>query len=288
MYIYYPIIIDKRLIHHVKIYIEKINSKIPFNYTTFQNACNKSGISNSLFRSIFTISRDGKLPKGKYNVEIKDPELFEKCFSRYLHESKDHKVTAALHGNSKTQKTNGAVLNFKHSLSDRHGISICFLNNQTTFLPSSKNLLIVENLNNFINPKGTITGLPNEFDSFNTVWGSGTDIASEQYVGFLSKFESIYCFFDFDLGGFKTFSSLYSKLPSADIVFYTPPKLADYLKLFGNPISEKQYLELLKFRQSPGLEKVVELILSVKADNNSPLFLEQETLQYRLENQYGK
>lgn len=272
----------------MKIYIEKINSEIAFNYMPFQDACNKNGISTNLFRNIFSVTRDGKLKKGTYNVNIKDYELFEKYFSRYQHESSDLKVTAALHGNSKTQKTNGALLNFKHSLSDSHGISICFLNNQTTFLPSSHNLLIVENLNNFINPEGTITGLPSEFNSLNTVWGSGIEIASEQYVSFLSRYENIYCFFDYDLGGFKTFSSLNSKLPKTNIAFYTSPKLAEYLKMFGNPISEKQYLELLKYRNSPGLEKVVNLILSIKADNNSPLFLEQESLQYQLENQHGK
>lgn len=288
MHIYYLTIINKRLIHHLKPYIEKIKARVPINYTAFQDACNKVGISTNLFRDIFSVTRDGKLKKGQYDVKVKDSELFDKYFARYLHESGDLKVTAALHGNSKTKKTNGAVLNFKHCLTDHHGISICFLNNETTFISSSKSLLIVENLNNFINPNGTITGLPSEFNNFNTIWGSGIDIASEQYTNFLSSYENIYCFFDYDLGGFKTYTSLYSKLSNTNISFYLSPKLTEYLELFGNPISEKQYLELLKYRNNSGLEKVIEIILSVKTSSNSPLFLEQETLQYYLENQHGK
>ena len=271
----------------MKNYIKNIKDCKPINYQAFLTACQKAHIGNELFREIFSVSREGKLRKNHYMITVKDNSLFEQYFARYSHVSSDLKVTAALHGNSKTKKINGGILNFKHHLSEPHGISICFCGQSTTFKPTTEDLLIVENLNNFLNPTGTVTGVPIEFNQMNVIWGSGTDITSEQYLSFLKQYKTIYCFLDYDLGGFKAFKGLNVSLPQSKVIFYQHPMLKEYLEMFGNTISEEQYLELIRFENSPGLEDVISLILSLKSINKPPVFLEQETLQYHLENIYG-
>ncbi len=253
----------------------------------FKDWCTKQlSISEELFSRIFKIDNAKTSNHSHFLVSIKDQSLFNEYFSRFKFSSTDNKVGATLHGNSKKGKIDGGVLNFKHHFFDKHGVSVCFSDCSTDFEPSSKHLLLIENLNNFLNPNDVLVGISEKYLDSNVVWSKGTEISSKQYTVFLNKYESITCFLDFDLGGFGVFKSLKGSLASkSSLRFYHPENLTSYLTLFGKQMTDKQLLSLRKYQSIPELSDIVQELLSLKIDGRrSYRFLEQEALQISLEN----
>jgi hypothetical protein len=257
--------------------------------TAFKIWCEKQlSVTDELFSRIFIVHEAVQdLPK-HFTVSIRDKSLYDQFFSRFSYHSLDNKVNAALHGDSKKAKTDGGILNFKHQFFDQQGVSVCFYQGNTDFKPTSTNLLLIENQNNFLNPNGVFVGITEDYLDCNVIWSRGNDITSSQYKSFLDQYKSVTCFLDYDLGGFGAFKKLRKSLESSvKLTFYHPKALSHYLTLFGNSISDKQLLSLRKYLDEPELEKIVRELLSLTIDGRRAYrFLEQEALQISLENSY--
>lgn len=252
----------------------------------FKDWCLKQlNIDNDLFSKIFDVASSNSVKH--YLVSIKDASLYEQYFSRFEYSSEDEKVEATLHGDSKKGKIDGGVLNFKHHYFDQHGVSICFRNTKTDFPPSSSNLLLIENLNNFLSPNDVFVGVDENNLTSNVIWSKGQEITSKQYADFLNKYDQITCFFDFDLGGFEAFKRLKLSLRSdIKLIFFHPEYLTKYLSLFGKKVTDKQYLALRKYGNIIELKDIINELVSLKINGRRSIrFLEQEALQIALENE---
>lgn len=269
-----------------KRYLNAIKESAPLPLLDFKDWCLKQlNIDNELFSKIFNVTNSSSTKH--YLVSIKDACLYEQYFSRFEYSSDDEKVEATLHGDSKKGKIDGGVLNFKHHYFDQHGVSICFRNTKTDFNPSSSSLLLIENLNNFLSPNDVCVGVDENNLASNVIWSKGQEITSKQYVNFLNKYEQITCFFDFDLGGFEAFKRLKLLLRSdIKLTFYHPEHLTKYLSLFGNKVTDKQYLALRKYNNITELNNIINELISLKINGRRSIrFLEQEALQIALENE---
>lgn len=254
----------------MKKYLEKILNQEPISYSSFLKQCEKNNISDQKNRTIFSISSNGK--KNQYLLTIKNKQLFEDTFSNFLIKHEDKKVEAALRGNSKKAKSSRSLMIWKENSNGVNSIAIEF-NNQDYVLniDKKKKLIIIENLNNFLNIKSNFPEL--DLKEYNFVWGNGNNITDKNFISFLNEYEEVICFFDIDLGGFKMFKSLYNQL-NTKIEFYFNDFMKEKIITHGKTITIDQYNTTMKFyKDVPALNDVLLFI------NKHQKFAEQEIFQ---------
>jgi hypothetical protein len=256
-------------------YLASIAEGKPISARSFMNSCKREGISNETVREVFTIESSQAGQRNNYLFKIVSLDLYEKTFFRFLMSDEDDKVDAALKGSSKRGKTSGGILNLFDNYRAKVGHSIVFKDGKCDFEPPASNtLLVIENLNVVIKllpetlPDIDIATLP-------MAYGKGLEIASPQFHSFLTHFDKIICFFDYDLGGLKVYKSLYEQLGNR-VTYYLHPQLDDALNKYGQTLTNKQYLALSDKAVDENSAKVVRLLLKHKK------WLEQEILQAKL------
>lgn len=258
----------------MKSYLNKIKNNESLSYSTFLKKCTKHKITDTQLRRIFSISVSPCKKKNQYRLTIKDEEAFNNTFSKFMVENSDVKVEAALHGDSKTAKSEKSLLIWKEHHSSTNSVGIEFNKSNYDFHTLKKDkLIIIENLNNFLN-------IESNFDNdiclheYNFVWGSGNNITNKHFVEFLNEYKEIVCLFDIDLGGLKFYKSL-EKQVKTNLQFYFTPKMEKMVKEFGKPISMSDYETLMKhYTKTNGLEYIVSFIKETKK------FAEQEIFQH--------
>tara|TARA_Y100001960_G_scaffold334192_1_gene446940 strand:- start:18459 stop:19235 length:777 start_codon:yes stop_codon:yes gene_type:complete len=256
----------------MRFYLDKIEKKESLSYLAFLKKCEKQGITDMKLRMIFSISPSSK--RNQYILSIKDEDLFNKTFSKFLIKDEDLKVEAALHGNSKTVKSDKALLIWKENFDSLNSVGIEFNESNYKLDKSKKNkLIIIENLNNFLNIKSNFNN-EIDLDEYNFVWGSGNSITNKYFSSFLNEYNEIICFFDIDLGGLKFYKSL-KKQTDTNLSFFFSDDMKKNVEIFGTQINFDIYSKVLKnYSTVEGLEDIIAFIKEHKK------FAEQEIFQH--------
>lgn len=254
-------------------YIKNIKEKKPINYGVFKKICLQFNIGDIILREIFTINF---IKEDRYNIIIKNDELFNSTFKRFLAKNENIKTQAALQGNSKTEKSPFSLLTIKNNYSDKNGFFIHFEKEEfeiPAYLCKTEKLLIIENINTFCDTKLLFLG-----DIFkekvNIILGEGLKITNKNYSKFLNTYNEIICAFDFDFGGFKTFKILKNNLnQNIKFSFFINEYMKDKIIGFGNQISNEKIFELNDYKN---IEELKDIILFIQETKK---FAEQEIFQ---------
>lgn len=255
-----------------KQYLHNIRDKKHINVRSFYHACEKRGINIEMVRKIFEIRQCACGARNKYFLTVLDEDLYRQHFSRFFVIDDDHKVNAALHGSSKRGNVNAGILNYFVNYKTTIGQSLIFVDGICLQPPThGGSVLLVENINTAIKLSPAVVPDLN-LDELPIIYSKGNEIASDQFRGFLGEFDNVICFFDYDVGGLKTFKSLHDYLGNK-ATFYTHPNLDYLLKEFGKKLTEKQFISL----QELAVNKETSVVVAALRDKRK--WLEQEIFQ---------
>lgn len=262
--------------YKMKQYLLNISNGKSVNYNAFVKKAQSFKITEDIIRDAFKIKKDISRKGNFYFLSVKNDSIYEHVFSKFDLSNKNKKVELSLHGNSKKAKSSFSFLLIKHNHTDIVPDAIVF--NEQSYSFSFKNklkrkLIIIENEDNFGNVIASFNNEQINLDEYNFILGFGNYISDKNFTNFLESYDLIKCFFDIDLGGLKTFSSLDSKL-NTEIEFFYSDKMSRYLKLYGNKITDQSYIEVSKYKSNNKLVHVVSDIL------NNRKFAEQEIFQH--------
>ena len=260
----------------MKSYLSKIMSNQSINYSGFIKKAKSFKIDEFTVKSTFRITKDSSRKGSYYYLSVRDSDKYDLIFSRFNAQNENKKVEMSLYGNSKKAKSSFSFLLVKVSHDDLvpqvvvfDGIDyVCDFKDKL-----KKKLIIIENEDNFGNIASSFKDERVDLNDFSFVLGFGNYISDRNFSRFLSNFSEIRCFFDIDLGGLKTFTSLESNL-STSVSFFYSKKMSDYLSKYGNKIKEKDYIAVRKYQKNNKLKTVVKDILHHKK------FAEQEIFQH--------
>lgn len=257
-------------------YLNKIKNKEHLSYEIFLKKCAKHNIKDPLLRKIFHIRACLCNKKNQYMLVIKDQELFESTFSRFLLSDKDVKVAAALNGDSKKAKSEKAILIWKENYDSVNSIGVEFKKENYTLNNKKKDtLVIIENLNNFLNIESNFES-SFELEKCNFVWGSGNGITNNYFNDFINEYKNVICFFDIDLGGLKFYKSLLNQL-NVSPKFYLTERMKKQIINYGKTITQNDYKKMME--QYSNIEELRDVIGFIQEHKK---FAEQEIFQQQL------
>jgi len=189
------------------------------------------------------------------------------------------RIEATTQGNShKVTTSTSFLLVYHEKCSSIHPETVIINKTGAHYLfTPKKHVLIVENAELFFSKTQLFAQLNQIFDlqlSLNNtdlLYGSGNQVSHKLNEAFLSEYQSILCFFDYDLGGLKIFSALKNML--GDKVSFLEPTSNNIKPLFvKKPTSEKQYFDALAKAKALNLMTLHSLLLSETS------FMEQEAI----------
>lgn len=200
------------------------------------------------------------------------------------------RVEATTQGNSHKVSTSTSFLLAYHEKSSSIHPETVIINKtgaHCLFTPKT-HVLIVENAELFFakahlfEKLNQVFGLQLSLQNTDLLYGSGNQISHKLNKAFLNEYQSILCFFDYDLGGLKIFSALKNML--GDKVSFLEPTSDNSVNSNSNnsssikslfvkkPTSEKQYFDALAKAKALNLMTLHSLLLSETA------FMEQEAI----------
>lgn len=217
------------------------------------------------------------LSKSAVIVDISCEQLLEKLRSLAIEPSS--RIDATLLGDShKVNTSTSYLLAYHQSSVDVHPDTIISSNDEThlKFQPQ-KRLVIVENAELFF-ARETLFAQMNKafslslsFDNTDLVFGAGNQISNKHNYTFINQYESILCFFDYDLGGLKIYKAMRNMVGSK--AKFLEPSSDNLTEFFiKKPKTQEQYTKALETANSLGLSKLHSLFESKKS------FMEQEAL----------
>jgi len=217
------------------------------------------------------------LSKGSVIVEITCEKLLEELHSMAIEPT--NRIDATLLGDSHKVNTSTSYLLAYHQTSSDIYPDIILSNKESSnfkFQPK-KRLVIVENTELFFAKEILFSQMNKAFSLFlsfeNTdlVFGAGNQISNKHNYTFINQYDSILCFFDYDLGGLKIYKAMQNMVGSK-AKFLEPS--SDNLNEFfiKKPKTQEQYKKALEAANNLGLRKLHSLFESKKS------FMEQEAL----------
>lgn len=221
--------------------------------------------------------------EGSYICGIADHDSFAKLIEHYgrLFDGQS-RVTASVTGNSHRVAVAGGLLVIR-SKAANHPEVVLFDDFGNIALPRnlSPNLLIVENLENFLQFDRTVQFCVDccAFDAHisqtEVLFGAGNLVSGALFSDFLSSFSRVGVLPDPDLGGLRTCRSLERSIGHrTNLEILVPSNLDERLKQ-GIVLTESERNELLKFADGDSASSGVARLL-LKAGKK----LEQETYLY--------
>ncbi len=217
-----------------------------------------------------------KLAPKKYTVEVLDKPRFVELVAQAA--SAQTRVEAAVLGDSHQRPTSfGHLLVFHQGLSDDRPDVVVIHNEQVAqpFTPK-RQLLIIENEENFfryaelLDLLGSFAGCQLTLSNTDIVYGAGNQINKGLNFSFFEQYHSVFCAFDWDLGGLMMYKTLSKTLGDA-VKFLLPRDLSLWHSHFKlKPTSATQLLKAASLAQSLGFDCLAE------AFRAKLCFLEQE------------
>lgn len=257
-------------------YLQNIQQGKLINFTIFRETLLKRNIPDTRIDRLFRVDL---IRRRQYKVEILNEKDFSDLCQQVGYDDDINRITSAFKGRSHKVSVNGSFLLLK-SPHIEHPQVIIF-NEESWLCPvkSCKQLLLVENLENFLSYQQTVDLLKQwGFVSNNTldiVFSAGNQINNSLHRDYLRSYEKVLCLFDLDVGALKTFKSLTKWLLKERLEFIIPPNVIDRLACSEWHLSGAERALLTKYT---GLSTEIDnLIITMR---NSSRKLEQETYLY--------
>lgn len=257
-------------------YFENIKIGKPINYRTFKKKAYSVGLTDSDLLKLFKVS---KYDKNKDKVNVINEVEFKKLCNKYnsLATFKNRKEAAPT-GRTHSIKVSSTTCNIRHGLDHPHTVIVRNDGEVISNTERRRELVIIENEENFLNIIATHEFLKNhaniDIEKMDVMWGSGNRAANNYLSKFYSKYEKVYCFFDYEIGVIKTAQSIYNLLidkKSTQFEFVIADNAHLDLKEFGVDLNTSHIKKLEQIRnECQVLSKAVNLML------NTGKIMEQE------------
>ena len=254
-------------------YIEKINSNKPLNWVAFQMALPAKFKGKSFF-SIKHVYRN------YYIITPHDASIITELTK--LIDVPSKRVQAGLMGNTHKQKVSFAgLVSFSF---DKNAYCVNVFNESGLLKEdhhiTKKRIVCIENKELFYD-KAVLPLLLRHhgisISNVDVVLGDGNAITNNYFSSLFDSLTHIYCLFDYDLGGLRTFNTLRTKHGSI-VKFCTINNLGDNLQIFSkNKPSPLQFDKTLELCAKHNLNALYDAIRTTNA------FCEQEQLLTLLE-----
>jgi hypothetical protein len=255
-------------------YLQNIEKAKAINYPLFIQSAQLHSISETQLEEIFSKL---KVRGNSYQLSIIDEQKFNHLQQRFSQKSPTNRVEASMVGNSHIKPVSGSLLTILFNQQSFPQVVVFDTNaNFNSLYKADKNLLIIENLENFLaiikNPDYMALWLDKHWDC-DIVYASGNAINNKLHHKFFAQYDKIRCLLDIDMGGFKifkSFSHMASKTSHCEFI------LSDYyIKKYhqaGIIYSHQDYIKLINFKYPQSLIEAYKMVLANKK------FAEQEIL----------
>ncbi|KZX57959.1 hypothetical protein A3709_20320 [Halioglobus sp. HI00S01] len=259
-----------------------VQSEEPLDWAKFRKALLDKEVTPSTIDAYFKPIRVGS---GTYTVEVVDLQGYQALVNHLgVEVDKTSRAAAALHGRSHAVPVSGNLVIVQSMLSSAPVVYECDSSGQWTYpVPPGKELVLVENLQNFLERAGLLTflgdrcGLTLPSEGVDMAYAVGNAITKTCNKRWLSQYERIHCVFDIDPGGFRIYESLRRMLAAGGtpLTFVVPNDLDALLEKTHRFLSESDREALAKHLsgESPLRSLAVTLLKAGKT-------LEQESYIY--------
>ncbi len=255
-------------------YLQNIKDGKSINIKKFIDLAEKQYCSETQLRKILSWR---KHKQNLYLVEVVDQNAFERLFQRHNFDRATNRVQASKQGDSHKKSVSGSLLTILPYQQDFPQVVLINKDGhyQTPY-PPHKQLLIVENLENFLtlvhSPHLVSTWLDKAWPC-DIVYAKGNAISNKLHKNFFSLYATIRCLLDIDLGGFTIYKNICALLPATTLCEFVFSQYyhTQFLK-HGKKLSEKKYQLLLNFDYPPPLHALYHFI------KDQQKFAEQEIL----------
>ena len=272
---------DKRIAK----YLQKIELGEAINYPEFLSL-----LPEELGEEVLHSASLRKTPKKNiFVVEIVDEGLLEKL--KLLTVEPENRVDATLQGDSHRTNTSTSYLLAYHqgTVGIHPDTVICDKEKAYFRFQPKRQLVVVENSELFFARQtlfkqmnrafsdslacALFSGFSSElsFENSDLVFGAGNQISNQYNRHFVDQYDSVLCFFDYDLGGLKIFKAMKNMLGDKAMFLEPDTNRLDHL-FVKQPKNQEQYLKALETAEVLGLKTLHQLLLDKK------LFMEQEAL----------
>lgn len=259
---------DKRIAK----YLVKIKRGENISFSTFLSL-----LPESLQEDIRNTAKVEPKGKGLSRVEIYCDALNERLYQ--LTVAPDNRIEATLKGDSHKVNASTSYLLAYHEKSTSIQPETIVINNEGAYyqFEQKKQVVIIENVELFfaknvlINQLNLVFDLQLSIDNTDLLYGAGNQVSNQINKKFLNKYETVWCFFDYDLGGIKIFKAMKNML--GEKAKFIEPTHKSLRKFFiKKPKSNHQYFQALKGAKELELMILYSCLLSESA------FMEQEAI----------
>ena len=233
----------------------EVDNKEPCDWPKLRQLLIKRDVTAATLDQLFHADRaDG----AGYLVEVLDPAGYQALGDHLgIWADLTDRASAAIHGKSHTVPVSGNLVVVKSASNPYPVVFECDSKGHWTYptLPGAE-LVLVENLENFLARDGLIPYLRNAcgaaVDPQNTdiAYGAGNAITKACNDTWLASYETVYCFFDIDAGGFRMFESLRRLMAgqSVGMQFVAPKALEGLLEATHRRLTEDDREKLAKYQ----------------------------------------
>ena len=257
-------------------YLEKISHNQVINLGLFLKSAEQLSLSETQLLKILSWK---KIKAKLYSITIVNNTAFNELRLHYPLTPIMDRIDASTAGNSHSKRVSGSMLSllaYQHSFPQ----VILFSMDGEYQTPAllNKNLLIIENLENFL----AIISQPDKLSLWldeqwpcDIVYAQGNAISNQLHQKYFSTYAKIRCLLDIDLGGLNIFKNIKALVSSSQCEFvFSDYYFAKYIQ-YGKPLTQQQRLKVQHGHYPKALEKVRTIILK----HNQ--FAEQEILLCR-------
>ncbi|MDP0588269.1 MAG: DUF2220 family protein [Candidatus Endonucleobacter bathymodioli] len=233
----------------------EIDNKKPCNWPKLRKLLIKRDVTPATLDQLFHASRAAG---DRYLVEVLNPAHYQTLGDRLgIWADFSNRASAAIHGKSHAVPVSGNLVVVKNASNPHPVVFECDSEGHWTYPTlTGTELVLVENLENFLARDGLIAylrdacGVVADMENTDIAYAAGNAITKACNNTWLASYETVYCFFDIDAGGFRMFEALRRLMEgqSVDIQFVTPKDLGALLDATHRQLTEDEREKLAKYQ----------------------------------------
>ncbi len=254
-------------------YLDKINNNQPINIDLFLKAAEHYSLTETQLLKILNWK---KIKAKIYSVLVLNDKAFNELMQQYPLSPIANRIDASIAGNSHSKAVSGSMISLlAHQTYFPQLVIFSSNGNYQTPATLHKNLLIIENLENFLSLIQQTDKLSIWLDKewpCDIVYAQGNAISNQIHQKFFSQYDKIRCLLDIDLGGLDIFKNINNLASSSHCEFVFSHYYFEKYIQYGNPLTQQQRLKIQQGDYPKALEQIRKTILKYNQ------FAEQEIL----------
>lgn len=232
-----------------------LDDKEPLDWPKLRQLLIKQDVTPATLDHLFHARRvDG----GGYLVEILEPANYQAMIDRLgISTDMTDRASAAVHGKSHAVPVSGNLVVVKSPGSAQPVVFECDSTGHWTYpvLPG-KELVLVENLENFLSRDVLLPYLRDACgaavteDRVDIAYAAGNAITKACNAAWLASYETVYCFFDIDTGGFRMYEALRRLMAeqTVEVQFVAPKELKALLENTHRHLTDEEREKLVTYQ----------------------------------------